>query len=85
MLKEHETFVAALLSYCNRYNALDREARDLLSAFRGSEGRFVVKLNSLREKSVITSCFSFNDLSYSQFFPLLNSTQITEKLILHTK
>nr|CDS27545.1 spectrin beta chain [Hymenolepis microstoma] len=49
ILKEHETFMAPLISYCNRYSALDRKARDLLGAFRGSEDCFIAELDSLRE------------------------------------
>nr|CDS27546.1 annexin [Hymenolepis microstoma] len=37
-LKEHETFMAPHLSNCNINSALDRKARFLLGAFRGSEG-----------------------------------------------
>ncbi|KAM7535121.1 hypothetical protein Aperf_G00000095644 [Anoplocephala perfoliata] len=49
-IKEHEAFTDSLLSYCNRYSTLDRKARELLGHFRGSEGRFMAKLNRLREK-----------------------------------
>ncbi|VDN96151.1 unnamed protein product [Rodentolepis nana] len=64
--KEHEAFMTPLLSYWNRFNALDRKARDLLGAFRGSESCFIGELNNLRESWCV------------QLFPLLTSTHIDE-------
>ncbi|KAH9284759.1 Spectrin beta chain [Echinococcus granulosus] len=49
-LKCHEAFVASMLACCNRFNALERKGRDLLTGDHGNEDRFFSRTNNLRQR-----------------------------------